>query len=339
MDMGETMGRGRGIRVTGGVLLVGMVTALSLLGCGETEHNPQAVPTEAGPALGGSTSGDSAALASGGPSRGSVASLPGGATSAGGVTNAGNAGTPADASPPIDISGRWAMFNFEDPVGVLLSESSTGTLMGRGCAVDAPRGLSDGGRELSSQGPTLCGEITGSVTGNQAAFRFSFSDYSPGTYATEVTISSDGQRMAGLFHVVGYDSSFRVSWLRVPPDQLWLVNEYQSFDPGALEGSYSLTLTSSDASADGGTEYVAGKTYNLSYRRHAIAGDLGSFWQSEASDPAAVGPLRVGPVPATAPELPTEMILDFDEQGFTRVAATTASGHTYVFAATKDAPP
>lgn len=319
-----------------------MVAGLSLLGCGETEHNPQAVASGAGTALGGSTSGDGAAFPSGGPSGGSVASFPAGATSAGGITSAGtggSAGTPVDASPPIDISGRWAMFNFEDPVGVLLSESSTGTLMGRGCAVYAPRGVSDGGPDLTPQGPSLCGGITGSVSGNQASFRFSFSDYSSGTYATEVTISSDGQRMAGFFHVGDYDSSFRVSWLRVPPDQLWLVQPYQSFDPDALEGSYSLTLSSVEASANGATEYVPGKTYKLSYWRHAIGGDLGSFWQTEASAPTAVGPLRVGPVPATAPELPTEMSLDFDEQGFTRVAATTGSGHTYVFGATKDAPP
>jgi hypothetical protein len=62
-------------------------------------------------------------------------------------------------------------------------------------------------------------------------------------------------------------------------------------------------------------------------------GDLGAFWATELSVPTDGSAVHVGPVPATSPELPVEMQLDLGAQGFTRVTATTASGHAYVFAA------
>jgi hypothetical protein len=70
-----------------------------------------------------------------------------------------------------------------------------------------------------------------------------------------------------------------------------------------------------------------------------LRGDLGAFWATELAVPTDGNSVHVGPVPATSPELTVEMQLDFGGQGFTRVTATTASGHVYVFAATRVAHP
>lgn len=80
---------------------------------------------------------------------------------------------------------------------------------------------------------------------------------------------------------------------------------------------------------------MADKVYLVSYRRQVIRGDLGAFWATELSLPTDGSSVHVGPVSATSPELPIDAQLDFGAQGFTRVAATTASGHAYAFAATR----
>lgn len=72
----------------------------------------------------------------------------------------------------------------------------------------------------------------------------------------------------------------------------------------------------------------------VSYGRRTISGDLGAYWSSEISGPTD-GIVLVGPVPETAPELPTSLMLKLDVRGFTAVRATTASGHAYEFAATR----
>ena len=69
-----------------------------------------------------------------------------------------------------------------------------------------------------------------------------------------------------------------------------------------------------------------------------ILGELGSFWGSEASDPAAGSPIRVGPVSATSPELAIGMQLEFVASGLTEVQVTTGSGNTYTFSASRAAP-
>jgi hypothetical protein len=64
-----------------------------------------------------------------------------------------------------------------------------------------------------------------------------------------------------------------------------------------------------------------------------IQGALGSFWGTEASDPARGNPIRVGPVPATSPELPVDLTIAFEERGLTHVLAKTPSGGSYAFRA------
>lgn len=306
MVMGQVLVRGLGSHGTGGVVWMAMLASLLLTACGETDRNG---------GLG----------ASGNVATGGAAVAAAGASMTAGASAAGAAGSPVDVAPPIDISGRWAMFHFEDPVGVNLSESVTGNLGGRGCVAGAPYGDAQDDAAFN-----LCGDVFGSVMGNRASFGFPIGPGVPAGYSAEVTISKDAQRMTGSLHTGTGDGIQSMSWLRVPAEQPWLVRAPSASDQvQPLDGSYEAHLVSS-AGGDG-SEYLTTEMYAVHYSRRTLSGSLGSFWFSEMSDPAFGSPLRVGPVSATAPELPTSMRLEFDAQGFTEASVTTASGHDYAF--------
>jgi hypothetical protein len=222
------------------------------------------------------------------------------------------------------------MFTFEDPVGVKLAESAEGALTGRGCAVGAPESPVSPDFQLS-----LCGDVVGSVTGHQASFGFAFALGPPVAYRATVTVSNDAQRMTGVFNNGTADSGYPMTWLRVPDGAAWLERGPSTPEQLELEGTYDLRLVS--VADRRGVEYVANKTYLLRYSRRTLSGDLGCFWWNEMSNADAGSPLQVGPVPATAPELPTRLSLDFDTTGFTEIEAVTASGNIYTFAVTRRA--
>jgi len=248
-----------------------------------------------------------------------------GTSAAGGPGASAGAGGSAPAEPPADISGRWGMFGFEDPVGVLLKEAADGTLTGEGCAAGAP-GVADVTQSLL----IACGEISGKVTGHTAWFGFAFVG-PPGGYSAQVTVSSDGKRMAGNFENGDPNWRFLTAWLPVADDANWLTAApLDENDP--LAGHYDLTLL---PEASTGGELTAGVTYSLGYFGQTLSGDLGSFWWSEISDRAQGSPLRAGPVPATQSGLPTSLTVDFDASGLTRAVARTPSGGLYTFVATK----
>jgi len=221
-----------------------------------------------------------------------------------------------------DISGRWGMFKFEDPVGVELFEAPDGTLSGHGCAAGAP-----GSPDTSTL--YYCGAITGKVTGETATFSFPLLEGEPDLVdSASVTISRDRQRMAGGF-TTKYGPLWPMAWLRVRWDAAWL-DRIRPTDGDPLGGWYALELMADESV---GSEFVAGTVYQLGYSDRTVAGDLGSFWNSEMSDPAQGSPLRVGPVPVTVPSLPTSLSLDFDDTGFVMVTASTPSGGVYRFSA------
>jgi hypothetical protein len=222
--------------------------------------------------------------------------------------------------PPVQIAGRWAMFGFEDPVGIRLTQTN-GQLVGRGCAAGVP--------PLDLE-PSYCGDVNGTVEGNTAAFGFSFEQYH---YQAETVISADGQRMTGRFHGASSWMKTPTAWLRVPADAEYLEVMGGAFEPEGLSGWYELYLL-----AGAGAEYEQGTPYRFHYSRRAIQGDLGSFWGSEATDPAAGSPIRVGPVSATSPELAIGMQIEFVASGLTQVDVTTGSGNTYTFSARRSEP-
>ena len=299
------------------LLTLAPVTAFSL-GCSSSAAvgGARGAGGSDGDGAGGGTAGTHGSLERGGTAGSQGVS--GAAGVAGGPAGAGGSAEPS----PADISGRWGMFKFEDPVGVQLFEAPDGTLTGTGCAAGAPG--------FYPSNLYLCGAITGRVTGETATFSFPLEDFPGTTYSTRVTISRDRQRMAGNFNAVAGPVG-PMAWLRVRYDAAWLDRPIP-IDDDPLSGWYTLDLM---ADASVGDEFVAGTVYELGYFERSLTGDLGSFWNSETSDPGQGSPLRVGPVPITVPTLPTSLSIDFDAAGFVGVTATTPTGGLYRFSAKK----
>lgn len=242
-----------------------------------------------------------------------------GSSSGGSVTAGGDAAGSAGEAPELlaaDITGRWGLFDFEDPVGVQLTQ--TGTLLGgRGCDVGAP--------PLAEDHPEYCGPISGSVSGQQAKFGFHFQG---SDYLTEVTVSADGQRMTGRFHGAADWMPQPMAWLRVPDGELWLTTPKSSG-----QQRYSLELVRAD-----GDEYTAEPNeWNLLdfWYHGGISSPLGAFWNTETRLSADGSTLDVGPVPLTTPELAVSMSIHIEQDELTDLTAITGSGHHYEFELTR----
>ena len=183
----------------------------------------------------------------------------------------------ADSSLPPDspdLSGRWALFGFEDPVAVDIRQSGT-TLTGMGCSAGFPR---PGGPSFAE----YCGSLFASVfDGTRAQFNYRFESY---WYGADVTVSAKGDRMTGLFH--GTSAWLGpMAWLRIAPDASWL--DSNAVDASLREastdrvGSYDLSLTAGPT----GDEYASDRVYllNLSHRGvvPVVTGEFGAFWATE----------------------------------------------------------
>jgi hypothetical protein len=234
--------------------------------------------------------------------------------------SAGQAGTAGAApkTPPSEIAGRWAMFFFEDPVGIQVTEAD-GTLTGLGCASGTP--------PLQEPNLDYCGDVHGTVQANQASFDFKFDRYD---YIANTTVSADAQRMTGRFHGAVDWLPYPTAWLRVSEGKEGLPGRDPS-DPPEESGDYDLRLSNADP---GATEYVPNTVYSLYYSyRGSLSGDLGCFWDAEITRPNADGPIQVGPVPLTDPALPVSMSIEVNEKRLTQFSVVTGSGHSYTFSA------
>jgi hypothetical protein len=241
-----------------------------------------------------------------------------------GAGSAGGVGGGALAGPSVDISGRWGLYTFEDPVGVQLRQATDGILTGEGCAGGTP-GSTDPGLSLPLFG---CGKVSGRVVGRTASFVLPVADLSF-WYRLDVTVSTDGSRMAGTLTTSGGRYDYPVALQRVRNEARGL-DLRSTPESEALDGTYELTLI---PAASTGTEFVPGTAYKLFYWDRTIGGHLGSFWNNEISPISDGSPLRAGPVAATVPELPTSLVLDFEGTTFSTVTAETASGGRYQFSA------
>lgn len=310
------------------------LSLLALVSCGKTAGHSAVADGSAGDdGLGVTTgSGGSQAVGNGGAPPvgghgGASSSDSGGATGPGGA-GGGTAGAAGVAPPTVDVSGRWGLFIFEDPVGVLLSQAADGTITGRGCSSGAP--AVDPAQPENPDTFYGCASLSGRVSGQEASFAFG-TTYE---YQARVVVSADGQRMTGTLTTWSGTILFPLAWRRVAEDAFWLDRgDFMRAD--SMDSRYELTLIPEESV---GTEFVAGTPYPIVYREHTIFGTLGCFWTDEISAVAAGSPLRVGPVPGTAPALPHSLSLDFDGAGFTGVTADTPSGGHYRFATAK-APP
>jgi hypothetical protein len=298
---------------------VALLIGFAAFGCGQNMRPDSE-------AQGGATATDSQAGAtaqSGGTANGGTAN---GGTANGGTANGGaaNGGVEFGGSagngllPAIDVSGNWAMFHFEDPVAVSLTQRGT-ELSGRGCCA----GLG------ADEALDCCGPIKGgSIVDRNVAFAFSFES---GSYAADVFVSADGQRMAGRFHGSAALGS-PTAWVRIGPADLWLPRPSVPLPAavGSLNGGFDLVLA---GTAPVGA-FLPSTPYRLSIRSShevMLSGDLGAFWEGELSWNDNDETLIAGPVPETHPDLPTELHLRFEAETLIDVVATLPSGDKATF--------
>ena len=213
------------------------------------------------------------------------------------------------------LSGRWAMFAFEDPVAVDIHQAG-GAIEGRGCCAGFPGDFS----------VSCCGLLTGEIVDRRASFGFT-PGIGPDVYSTDAFVSSDGRRMAGMFSRM----SVPVAWVRIgardahlPPPEPALASAMVM-----LSGAYDVVL-----SDPGAGEFPPELTYRLVVVSSGfLFGHLGAFWSGEMAWNAAQQTLVVGPVPETAPGLPVAMSLRFDGTALASVEAVMAFGTRYQFQA------
>lgn len=268
-----------------------MVAVSLLAGCGSTDAR-------------GGSGGAPQVADSGGAGQGSSAGA------------GGDAGGAAEPAPPLE--GRWAMFAFEDPVGVELSEES-GVLSGQGCYGGLPT-------PNHPEIPSTCRPLTGTASGRHVQFAFAAETY---TYAANAYVSADGQRMAGAFRASGGWGASPFSWLRVGADDGWMPRaEPASAVALALEERSGWYELEGLVDLDG----KPGRIDLLGYGQfRAVAGTLGAFWESEMTWNEAEQTLVAGPVPETSPELPTQLTLRFQSTTPVSVDAVFPSGDTTTF--------
>jgi hypothetical protein len=208
--------------------------------------------------------------------------------------------------PVVDITGRWGMFLFEDPIAVDIVQSGN-TLSGLGCDAGLP--------DPALGGWQLCAPLTGTIEADRASFGFSIPGFS---FRASVTVSHDAKRMAGEFDdVIG--SQFKSSWLRLADDQRGLPGSHSESPLLPFQGNYELRLIEP---LSPGTGFDPLHTYVVTYLpAWGLYGDLGAFYYTEISaEPATNGPILVGPVPATDPALPVS--IRFDREGSVLTHAT-----------------
>jgi hypothetical protein len=272
--------------------------------------------TEAqGAASGSAGNGGAGVSGGGGPSAGSGGAGEGLASGAGGSAGAiGEAGGEAGAAVTVPaVTGNWAMFFFEDPVAVQL-EQREGLLDGFGCCAGLDATLA-----------SCCGSLSGSLSGNHAAFAFDAGS-SAYVYSTDVTVSADGQRMGGTFGVNG-PGDLNVAWVRIDGTYLGSPPEALLETLNSRVGEYELRLDS-----DFGDRFDRFDSFAIRILAHGfIMSSLGPFYWNEMSWNPDTQVLTAGPVPATAPSFATELELEFTGYVLTRVSAHYPDEPTYFF--------
>ena len=101
--------------------------------------------------------------------------------------------------------------------------------------------------------------------------------------------------------------------------------------------SWASTVSSYRVPTLAGLSTLQDKANALGSSRGILYGDLGAFWPTEIVRMSPSGPILVGPVSMTTPELPVSMTIELQGASIAQVTAVTGSGHTYVFAASPNA--
>lgn len=230
----------------------------------------------------------------------------------------GSAGTSSvqATDAPANVSGRWAMFGFEDPVGVQLSQSG-GSLGGIGCGVGVPPAMR----------ASYCSPISGTISGSNLKFAFkSTADILPGDYLADLVVSADGTRMAGRFGIgSSINDQLWFAWLPVQGDAFWL--NVAENEPNFGSGSIALKLSTAEANDP---RFDPNAVYEVTFGAYGLIGDFGAFFLSEMKR-GANDLIEAGPVSPTVPELPVYVSIASQGNAYSSVTARLGNGHNFTF--------
>jgi hypothetical protein len=187
-----------------------------------------------------------------------------------------------------------------------------------------------------------CGALRSLGNANdQRHFTFAMTFHEPPlvTYAADVYLSEDGQRMAGTF------LSFqpRTGDVPLPPVETWrlgyawlpltgpgLYVPFSVKDVPLPERSAKLNLVEDEL---GLGELSFDKSYWFAFRDTgrgvAIVGDLGAFFDTELRWDEVSQTLSAGPVAETVPGYPVALEVTYVAGGVSTALATTAAGGKY----------
>jgi hypothetical protein len=221
---------------------------------------------------------------------------------------------------------------FADSVAVELiqdGEVLTGTL----CAGGLPTDPTDPIQTY------LCGPIVdGRIEGRHVRFG---AKISVDVLTIDAEVSADGTRMGGRYVVEGMPPQLTAWWPLdarsgwVDPHEGW-PSDLLPFSCGDAASNPGYDLTLVDESA-GAAEFTPERTTLVVFCA-GLAGGLGAFGGADlhvTTEGGRTTMIVAGPVPETAPTLPTTVTLHFADGLLTTVEARTSSGATYSFRATR----
>jgi hypothetical protein len=244
---------------------------------------------------------------------------------------AGASGTSPVPTSNVDIEGFWATYANDMEPTVVSLHANGNVITGRGC-------LSGWLESTADDASHQCGEITGTVDGNQVNFEFYFGAGIPwDTYGVSVQWLASGARMNGDHYFYQAKSPSNLwkgpATLFRPPlspaNKSWPVSPLPMEVSSARMGPVTLL---GDAPAG---KFIPGTSYELESAWEGLRGDLGIFAPVDltyAYPEVGVLVLHAGPVAQLDPGGPVSLEIEMRDGRVVSIEAALATGEMLSFA-------
>lgn len=246
--------------------------------------------------------------------------------------------TPSPTSTPL-IDGFWAIYANRMDGTVVRLHADGNTLTGRGCV--------SGCQEPSdADGNSQCGELTGTIDGDEVSFEFYFGRPSPwDKYGLHAQLLEGGVRMNGEQYLTGppttpsgpsnYFQGGPVTVFR-PPEPVANDFEWPWGSPAPMEVGSALApvlLVTLVGDAPAG-RFVPGASYKLETLWGGLLGELGVFAPVDLAyerPEAGVIIVHAGPAPQAEADDPIGLTIEIRDERVVSIGAELASGQKLSF--------
>lgn len=247
----------------------------------------------------------------------------------------GSAGS-SPASPSID--GFWATYANEMDGTVVKLQANGRQVTGRGC-------LSGWLEPSAADRFNQCGEISGSIEGDQISFEFEFGGPGPwDTYGVHAQVLESGTRMNGEheYYTAGSLSAPKSNVSTGPvtvfrPPQRAEREPQWPFTPAPMDVLSALAQAPQIAllGATPAGRFAPGTRYQLETSWGGLRGDIGVFAPVDLTydrHEAGVLVVHAGPAPQAESDSPVSLTIEIRDQQVASVEAELASGEKLSFA-------